>query len=275
MLDSISEYSFPTESQPIYDALGQPINGHKAIVRTDTDEVLGVHGSRYKMLSNDDVVNSMMDAVKDANISHDHTLSVEVTEGGRKMRGEILFNDLVSEPAVGDIMKFRVSFFNSYDGSRPFGQRADALRLWCLNGCMSPVGMGYTRWKHTNNVSVDGAASKMRVSMDTFFNDKALWQNMMAHKIDSVHVENFFKKTLAKQQTVQRLKEKTNEKQLENLLSLWHIDKRQLGSNQWALYNAMTYWSSHTEDSRNPSNTRYIREGLVSAALQSKHWGAL
>jgi hypothetical protein len=111
--------------------------------------------------------------------------------------------------------------------------------------------------------------------MDTFFNDKALWQNMMAHKIDSVDVENFFKKTLAKQQTVQRLKEKTNEKQLENLLSLWHIDKRQLGSNQWALYNAMTYWSSHTEDSRNPSNTRYIREGLVSAALQSKHWGAL
>ena len=130
-----ADWDFPVERQDIFDGRGEVIDGHKAVVRTDTNDVLGVHGSRYTIVSNSDVVNSIDDAIRKANISKDVSVKISSIEGGRKMRGEILFNDLTDEPSVGDYVKFRISFFNSYDGSWAFTQAADGLRLFCLNGC--------------------------------------------------------------------------------------------------------------------------------------------
>ena len=87
-----TEWEFPVEPQPIFDRLGNEIAGSQAVVRTDSNEVLGVHGSRYRILSHDDVVNSTLDAVKEADLSKDYEVKVHVIDGGRKMRGEILFN---------------------------------------------------------------------------------------------------------------------------------------------------------------------------------------
>ena len=112
MLDMTNEWSFPIQTQPIYDINGEPIEGHKAVMRTDTNEVLGVHGSRYQMVSHDTVVNSIMDAVNEADISRDYQLKTSIIDGGRKMRGEILFRDLTVEPQVGDFVQFQVSFLS-------------------------------------------------------------------------------------------------------------------------------------------------------------------
>ena len=48
----------------------------RAIVRTDTNEVMGVHGSKYKAIKHDDVVNSVFDAIDTSNISKDHTQKI-------------------------------------------------------------------------------------------------------------------------------------------------------------------------------------------------------
>ena len=106
-------WEFDVEMQPVFDKHGEPIKGSQHVVRTDTNQSLGVHGSRYKMVRHDDVVNSILDSVSSANLSDDYNCNVEVLEDGRKLRGEILFNDLVVEPTVGDYVKFKVDFFNS------------------------------------------------------------------------------------------------------------------------------------------------------------------
>lgn len=273
MLDFTSyNHDFPVETQPVFDQLGQPIDGSQCIVRTDTNQVLGVHGSRYHLVPHDDVVNSIYDAVQTANISHDFDMKVDVIEDGRKMRGEILFNDLVTEPAVGDIVKFRVSFFNSYDGSWSFSQAADGLRLWCLNGCTTPMGTARSRYKHTQSINIEGSAAKIGLGLETFMNDKEKWQAWMQHKVQDDFVETFFKRTLAKAASRQQLKTKTNEKQLENLLGIWSNEKAQLGSNKWALYNAMTYWATHTNDLKNPHVARRNREDAIAKAMTHKLW---
>ena len=100
MLDMTNDWAFPIQTQPVYDINGEPIDGHKAIMRTDTNTVLGVHGSRYTAVPHDDVVNSILDGVSHADLSADYTVDVTVLEDGRKLRGQILFNDLVVEPAV-------------------------------------------------------------------------------------------------------------------------------------------------------------------------------
>ena len=269
------KWEFPVESQPVFDQLGNPIQGSQAVVRTDTNEVLGVHGSRYRILSHDDVVNSLMDAVKEANLSSDYKLDVKVIEGGRKLRGEILFNNLVVEPAVGDFVKFRVSFFNSYDASWSFSQAADGLRLWCLNGCTTPMGTARSVFKHTQSISVEGSAKKIANGLDTFMNNRELWQSWMTTVVDDRMAEAFFKATIAKTASRQQLVMKTNEKQLENLLNIWNAEKAQLGNNKWALYNAMTYWASHTKDLKNPDVARRNREDAIAKAMKHDRWDQL
>ena len=66
MFDAINneEWNFPIEVHPTPNAItGEPLPNSKQIVRTDTNEVLGVHKSAYKPVLHSDVVNSIEDAV--------------------------------------------------------------------------------------------------------------------------------------------------------------------------------------------------------------------
>jgi hypothetical protein len=271
MLDFQSNsYNFPVEEQPVFTQDGELIPDHKCIVRTDTGKTLGMHGSRYKMIPHEDVVESIIDGVKASNLTSDYEVSVRVADDGRKLRGEIIFPDLVQEPAVGDYTQFRVSFFNSYDGSWPFSQQANGLRLWCLNGCTTPDAIAKSRFKHTSSVNVDGSAAKIIGGAEHFMGRSKEWQSWMRTRLNNDQVEQFFRSTICKVVTKQKQMVKTNEKQLENLISGWDREKADLGWNKWALYNCLTHWATHTNDLRSPEVARYNREILISNAMNHK-----
>jgi hypothetical protein len=270
-----SDWDFPVAEQEIYDSVGNPITGHKHVVRTDTGESMGVHGSRYNTVPHADVIQSTLDAVKEANLSKDYDLTVDVYEGGRKLKGHILFNDLVTEPVVGDIVRYRVDILNSYDASWPYANKSLAERLACLNGMVSGTSLSNSTFKHTASINIEGAAAKLASGLDYFWNRKDEWQQMMNTSIQSDDVETFLKRTVCKAFTKQKQVTKTNEKQLENLLGIWKEEQATLGNNQWALYNCLTYWSSHTQELRAPHTARYNREIAVSNALNSKFWKEL
>ena len=67
-------WNFPIETHQLQTLGGAsvPTTMSQAVVRTDTNEVLGVNGSKYKPIVHDDVVNSILDAVSDANVSQDY-----------------------------------------------------------------------------------------------------------------------------------------------------------------------------------------------------------
>lgn len=271
MLDFQSNsYDFPVEEQPVYTQEGELIPDHKCIVRTDTGKTLGLHGSRYRMIPHDDVVNSILDGVKASNLTSDYEVNVDVIEGGRKLRGEIIFPDLVQQPAVGDYVQFRVSFFNSYDGSWSFSQQANGLRLWCLNGCTTPDAIAKSRFKHTASVNVDGSAAKIIGGAEHFMGRSKQWQSWMQTRLNNDQVEQFFRSTICKVVTKQQQVTKTNEKQLENLISCWDREKVDLGWNKWALYNCLTHWATHTNDLKSPQIARYNREIAISNAMNHK-----
>ena len=270
MLDTMTaDWDFPVETQPIFDLHGEVIPGHKSIMRTDTNQVLGVHGSRYQMVSHGNIIEAMMDSIKSANISRDYQEKIIVLDGGRKMRGEILFPDLTVQPQVGDYVQFRVSFFNSYDGSWSVQANAEGLRLWCLNGCTTPDVASRNKFKHTNNINIDGTAAKITNGLEGFLGSEQRWRDWMRIQVSDEMAETFFKHTLAKSFTRQT-QMKTNEKQLENLLGIWANEKRNLGGNKWALYNCMTYWATHTNDLKQPEIARRNREDQIARAMTNR-----
>jgi len=243
----------------------------KAVVRTDTAQVLGTVGNKYKIIKHDDVVNSIMDAVSQANISQDCTFNVKVIEDGAKLRGTILFNDLVIEPDVGDYVKFMVQFYNSYDGSWAFQQSAMGYRLWCKNGCADLDTIATTVSKHTAGVNVKGSAAKIEGGLDAFFKKREMWQEWMNIPVSKQQAEDFFKFALCKLKS-NTSTERFNEKRLNELMGLWYEDSAKLGSNKWALYNAMTYWSSHTDQTRSPETVARDRERQVINAMSTAQW---
>ena len=268
MLDfQTNNYNFPVEEQPVYTKDMKLIPDHKCIVRTDTGATLGMHGSRYKLVTHDDTVNSMIDAFKASRVTNDYEVTVSVTEDGRKMRGEILCPDLIQEPSVGDITQFRISFLNSYDGTRPLSQQANGLRLTCLNGQTSPEMVARSRFKHTASINIDGSAAKVVKGAEYFMTRASEWQSWMQTRLNDDQVEQFFRSTICKVVTKQKQVEKTNEKQLENLISGWDEERATLGANKWALYNCLTHWATHTEDLKSPEAARYNREISISNAM--------
>ena len=277
MMSQIKDWDFPVEMMPTPNAVtGKPEPDAFQVVRTDNSTVLGHHGSRYKLVTHDDVVNSIMDAVKESNITSDFKdPSISVFENGRKMRGEILFPDLVVEPQVDDYVQARVVFTNSYDASWSFFQSVDALRLWCKNGCTTPDAVTRSRYKHTTFLNVDASAAKIKTGIDHFHKRKDTWQAWMKRTLSNDWVELFFKKTIAKGFTRQQSVDNVNQKQMENLLRIWETEKNQLGNNQWALYNCLTYWATHTQDARTPHVQRHNREIQIAKAMTSNHWKSL
>jgi len=270
-----NNYSFPVEKQPVFTERGDKIKDHHCVVRTDTNETLGMHGGRYKIIPHDDVVNSILDGVASSNLSTDYEVNVDVIDNGRKIRGEITFGDIIQQPSIGDIIKYRISFFNSYDGSWAFSQQANALRLWCLNGCTTPDPIARSRFKHTSSVDVLGSAAKVISGADHFMNRAEEWQSWMKSQLNDDQAENFFRSTLCKVVTQQKLVEKTNEKQLENLLNGWQDEAKLLGRNKWALYNCLTSWATHTNDLGSPQVARYNREAAISNAMRHNLWTSM
>ena len=270
-------WHFPVEmcslhASSIYtDNLEVPENMARAIVRTDTNQVLGVHGKKYKPITNMTVVNAMVDAVDESGISRDYDLTIDSLDGGAKMRGRFLFNDLVIEPDVGDVIKHEILFYNSYDGSWAFQQTSRGHRLWCKNGCSNAMTVANTWAKHTTNVNVKGSTAKIVAGLETFMQDKDVYRNWMATSVDDETAFMFFKMKLCRYPT-QDASIKINERRYEQLCRQWNKEKAQLGSNKWALYNACTHWATHTGDTNTPHVASRNRENLLIKALKPANW---
>ena len=164
MLDTMNttDWDFDVDMEPCLDMRGNEIPKMRNLIRTDTGESLGTHKSKYKPITHSDAVNSIMDSIKQADISSDYSVKTHVADNGAKMRLEVLFNDIMLEdPEVNDYIQYRVQAYNSYDGSWAFQQSAEGFRLWCLNGCTTADTVAKTWAKHTTNVSVDSSAHKI------------------------------------------------------------------------------------------------------------------
>ena len=274
MLDlmNTNDWDFPVEMEPCLDMRGNEIPKLRNLIRSDTGESLGTHKSKYKMITHSDAVNSIMDSIQESKISTDYELKSHTADNGAKMRLEVLFNDIkLKDPEVNSYIQYRVQAYNSYDGSWAFQQSAEGIRLWCLNGCTTPDTVSKTWAKHTKHVSVDSSAQKITDGVEMFLNNKGVWEAYRSTPVTNEQVEHLFKKTVCNVQH-RASHDKFNDRQLQNLMGTWDNERSQLGNNQWALYNCLTSWATHTEDAKSPENAKRQRESAIIKAMKHKAW---
>ena len=66
-----------------------------------------------------------------------------------------------------------------------------------------------------------------------------------------------------------------NVTQVEALLKQYDAEATTLGRTKWALYNALTYWSTHTDHLDRGHTIAKDRETLVAKALTTNDWQML
>ena len=286
------EYDFPVE---MYDLTAFPkaglINSEEtcmpsqvpqqmaqAVVRTDTNAVLGVHTGSYKLVPHSEIVDKINAAVVASGLSNNVEHTVETFENGAKLRGKFAFHDIaVKDPVIGEMIRFDVDYLNSYDGQWSIMMRAQGYRLWCDNGCASPNPLTSDRRKHTSGFSVEGSAEKIKNSVKVFFEDRERWEGWSKQKLEIPNVQELLEKTLCKSTTA-TTKSKVNKTRLENIMGQYRKEVQELGSNKWALYNACTYWASHAGDKRwassQPHRAEVLRHAEVTNLLNSPLWEA-
>ena len=99
-------------------------------------------------------------------------------------------------------------------------------------------------------------------ALNVFHNHKEIYQDWMNTPLDMYAVNQAFLRVCKYKSVTGKIK--TNEKMLHNFTNTLDKEIDQHGRNLWALYNCLTYWQSHVDQTKqNPTLTEFNRRHTV------------
>lgn len=239
------------------DSLGgiEALGTHRALTRSDTGGVLGVHGGAYEPVQIRPAFGAAQQLV-DAGLA---TITrAGSLDGGRKVTMELaLAGDIPVTRKVGDVLRQTLTFSNSFDGTSPVVQAYTAWRLACLNGMTRPERSNMFRGRHTRGVhaaleqwrvefgerraALEATAERFRAFSRKKLNDKALVAYVR---------EVLSEGAGANEETVVR--------GVDRIVELAHEAPGADPGTLWGGVNAITYWATHergrSDDARAVAN---------------------
>lgn len=249
-----------TEMRPIFSEFGGKrveINTHKAHVRSDTGEVLGVLGEGYRPISNQklaEFTDSLVGAGK----------QVSTETAGSLRRGRCVFTlvRLPKDIAVTDedVLKQYVLVRNSHDGSSAFQVYPTSIRVVCANTLRwseRDAARGL-RFVHGGNMKAKLSQARLVLGLITDETERfeAMVRILAATPINKSSVRDYF--CAVHDRTFGVLPDPDSNKfaaQLEKrdaMIARWEAnmeDARQSMSGvrgtMWAAYNAVSQWHDH------------------------------
>ena len=240
---------FDVIEEKIKTVSGKEVSGKKAIVRVDTGEVLGVVSDKYKLVRHQELLNSMEQVIKELSLWPE--LSVSLCKRGALMFAKIL-TPRIWEPKEGDIVRFGLQVFNSYNGSLPVGVILIALRLKCSNGMTVPETIVYFALKHYDSLSLGDIRRKSEDVLAKVDVVVKKWERWCSIKVEKEKVQDFLNRLYGRR--------------LRDVLYRRYEELKE-GDSVWDLYQVLVYCSSHFLKSRkgNEENIPLLRFGMESS----------
>jgi len=250
-----------TELLPVYSTLpdGQQIeiDTHRAHVRSDNHQLLGIVGEGYRPIAN-----RTLAEFADALVGTDN--KVETETAGSLRSGRVVFS-LVRLPkdievVDGDILNQYVLIRNSHDGSAAFSCYPTSIRVVCANTLRfserdSARGI---RFQHSGDIGSKIEQARLVLGLITKESDRfeAMVRILAAKHLTKDQVREYFKAVYDSSfGIVPTDDEKLMEKRIarrEELLSHWEgkLDEPNqrvggIAGTAWAAYNAVSEWHDH------------------------------
>jgi hypothetical protein len=235
---------FPVEERKLIVQGGAVIPHKKAIVRSDTNQVLGIVSDRYKLVKHEEVIGCVNDALKE--------IGMKETERSLCHNGANLFikyrgnGEYSKEVKVGDIVRFGLEIFNSYNSSMPVGVVLIAERLKCVNGMIVPETLSSFSVKHYGKLDLSDVRRKSLVILERIPIYLERWQSWSKKDLSVDIARQFFNRSFGK-----RMREMLFQKFL--------VEREE--DTVWGLYNFFTRYLSHEIRTRrgNEQNLRMLQ----------------
>ena len=235
----------------------KPAATHKALIRKDNNEVLGIHSKAYKKLDNGIAYPLVEEAIRESGLAWDGmSVKTEMDGGGRRTLRTYTFPEHRIEIAEGDVTNLQIRVPNSYDGSWAFGIMLGGYRLVCSNGLVVGTSLARVKRKHTVNLDIHELVAQLQQAAKMYAGNEQLWRTWARTTITDNQAETILKELAG-----------TSERGFQELqLSWWH-ERALTGSTAWSLYQVLTAWSTHTQARKNHATGLIQREERVRRIL--------
>ncbi len=216
----------------------QYIDRHKALVRNDTDEPLAIVGMGYKTVQNSVLFPAIDDQIYKT-LTNNELEGINVTDsvsyGGRVCIRDIQFPNMRREIGNSDVA-FRIIAKTGFGGSS-LQMYFGAISFFCMNGMISgDFDVMYAR--HTRGFSIANIQQRIRQNIDIYYRQADLWGKWVKQEITYEKAMLFFHALWTSGEI--------SERKSKQLLRQFELEVHSHGSTVWALYNALTYYSSHS-----------------------------
>ncbi len=256
-----------------YEGLDGPVilPDKTVIVRSDTDHPLGIHGSAYEPIQQQDLIN-VVDSLG-STVTIENVLSIR---GGAKTYVTCSI-DTEQEVLPGDRIRRYLHIFNSHDGSAAYGAFFTDVRLTCANQLSSLSsaarkacrdGRGLTM-RHTSGVRdfAHELPGRIDVFRRTFDADIQSFRAMVQTPLTEENAKAILERTYANKLSVPVKDRSSGEKRqrvitdlAEHALIKSHygggtgIGTEHLKGSVFGLYNAITQYETHDRGRRRTGN---------------------
>lgn len=237
----------------------------KVIYRTDTGQELGVHGSRYRPVAPKEMIESTRKILErsDLELSNLKETIRMSHNGGRTYVQYDLPNHSYTTPD-GDTATLSLLATTSFDGTWPFLISVGAIQAACLNMQVFTSGnVAVYKSKHTEKLDINHGSNTIIKCLDVFKNQNEQWNVWYNTKTTELEAFKTFAEAVNWKPALDIMKTDPSISVVEMLGSLrlnknfnyiWSCYKdhysKKFGNNYWAVYNALTDWSSHAPLSR-------------------------
>ena len=227
--------NFIAEEHGLMTQTGTDVPTHKAIVRADTKNILGVVGAKYHPIQNSDAMAFMDTIVQNKGFHYNEAIS---RDNGQIsiITAQSNTNDTIR---VGDEVCRQIKLINGFNGKVGFAVEFSLIRLVCSNGMVKKEKESTIKFKHTITVN-----ERMSVALQVF--DKSL----------SVHDDFITKSRYLAQKAVDRQmvedfinglygESKINDNKKNKIVELFESGKGNQGKTLWDLYQGANEYINH------------------------------
>lgn len=262
------------------------------IYRTDTGGELGVHGHGYKAVAPKHMIDVTRNIIERSGLSINNMKETIMTShNGARTFVQYKLPEHTYTTSDGDSASLSLLALSSFDGTWPFLISAAATQFACTNLQVFIGGeVAVYKSKHTQSLDIEQGGRVITKSLEVFHKQRDLWQDWHRTECNPLRAFKHFAEALKcktaldllyKGGTVPEYIMGDMPRRNNNLAYMWkvysEVYSKRLGDNYWAMYNAMTDWSTHCEVSRNSSRLNIAsiqndRQQVVQEAIRNNNF---
>lgn len=225
---------------------GITIQDKIALVREDTNDIVGVHSDGYRPFQNQELF-ELLDKVS-------NMTGLELTKGGLFKEGRRVYVQMKSaDLRLGnDLIKGYLTGINSFDGSTSLAFGPSNVTISCMNSFFAAFKQLNTKVRHTKNMVIrideickglEGVLAQEQV----MFGDIT---RMSETRFDDVIKESVTRQLFNIKPEVDLYDNDAISTNLRNKMSRFYIDLngelQQKGDNMWGLFSGVTKYTTHS-----------------------------